>query len=103
MSNKKKGKINPMYGKIKSPEYLRQQTRNKQGSNNPQYGVIKSPITLAKQTKLVYVYDANTLSLLGCYPTSVCHKVYKMGSDTLYKYLNTGRAYKGRLYRRNPI
>jgi len=103
MSALKKGKLNPMYGKPKSPEFIAQQTRDKRGPNNPQYGVVKSAATIAKLTKLVYVYDANTLVLLGSHPSSVCHKVYGMGSDTLYKYIRNGQPYKGRLYRHDPM
>ena len=59
------GLLNPMYGKIFSPEFVEMQTRNKAGINNPQApfafgslregsGVKKSTNTIAKLTKLVY-------------------------------------------------
>lgn len=39
------------------------------GFNNPLFGVIKTQDTIAKITKLVYVYKADTLSLVGVFST----------------------------------
>ena len=35
------GKLNPMYGRTFSNEFINMQTRNKAGVNNPQFGVVK--------------------------------------------------------------
>lgn len=97
------GSLNPMYGLAKSPEYIAMQKGDKSGSNNPQFGVIKTPATLAKLNKLVYVYSANDLSLIGEYTTTGCVKQFKMSTDTLYKYIANGLAFKGLLFRRSKI
>lgn len=97
------GKLNPMYGKVFSTEFLRMQTRDKAGKNNPMFGKSKSSITLSKIQKLVYVYDAKTLDLIGTYPTVECVKHFKMGTDTLIKYIKNGLPFKGRLFTRNKL
>lgn len=97
------GKLNPMYEKTFSAEFIRMQTRNKFGVNNPQFGVKKSTETLAKLTKLVYVYDYLTKNLIGTYSTVQCSKEFKMGKDTLTKYLNNGLPYKNKIFSRNKL
>lgn len=97
-AKKRSGILNPMYFIAKSKEFLAMQSRDKRGSNNPQYGVVKSPITIAKLIKPIYVYAIDNDELLGVYSTVECSKHYKMGKDTLQKYLNTGRPFKGRLF-----
>lgn len=97
------GVNNPMYGKEYSPEFKYQQTRDKTGANNPQYGVIKSPRTIAKLTKLVYVYNADTLEFIGSYPTVKCKKEFRIGYDTLTKYILNGKPFKGILFRNEKI
>lgn len=92
------GKLNPMHGKKFSPEFLANQTRNKTGMNNPQFGVKKSNKTIAKLTKLVYVYDYLTKNLIGIYSTVQCSKEFKMGKDTLKKYLINGLPYKNKIF-----
>lgn len=95
--------LNPMYGKEFSPEFLNMQTRNKEGKNNPMYGIKKSALTIAKLQKLVYVYDYNTNKLIGIYPTVKCSKEFKIGKDTLTKYLNnegSTRPYKNKIFSR---
>ena len=94
------GELNPMYRRVKSPEFIDWQTRDKTGINNPQFGVVKSERTIAKLTNLVYVYSRD-LVLIGSYSTTQCLATYNIGSDTLYKYLKSGKAYKGRLFRRS--
>jgi len=79
------------------------QTHNKFGVNNPQFGVKKSTETLAKLTKLVYVYDYLTKNLIGTYSTVQCSKEFKMGKDTLTKYLNNGLPYKNKIFSRNKL
>lgn len=95
------GALNPMFGGIFSPEFLAMQNRDKSGSNNPQFGVIKTDTTIAKLTKLVYVYDAGSNDFLGAYSTVNCAKHFGISKDTLQKYLKTGLAHRGRIYRRS--
>ena len=92
------GTLNPMFGKTFSPEFIEMQTRDKKGINNPMYGIIKSQTTIAKLQKLIYVYDVKTKNLIIVLPTVECIKHFKMGKDTLYKYLNTNIPYKGRIF-----
>lgn len=76
------------------------QARDKSCQNNPQYGVIKTPETVAKLTKLVYVYNLSNGNLLGEYSTINCAKEFKMGKDTLQKYLLNGSPFKGMIFTR---
>ena len=92
-----------MSGKQLSPEFVFMQKRDKKGINNPQFGEKKSPTTLAKLTKLVYVYNAKNMSFIGAYPTVECSKTFKMGKDTLSKYLKSGLPYKGKIYSRTKL
>lgn len=101
--NNRKGKLNPMFALPKSQEYLNMQKRDKSGVNNPLFGVIKTQDTIAKITKLVYVYKADTLSLVGVYSTVNCSKQFGMGKDTLTKYIKNGLPYKGLLFRRSCL
>ena len=94
------GKLNPMYGKNYSPEFLNNQIKDKTGINNPMYGKIKSSDTLIKLQKLIYVYDSDTKNFIGAFPTVICSKNFKMGKDTLTKYLNNGLPYKNKLFSR---
>jgi len=94
------GKLNPMYGRIKSKEFLDMQTRDKTGINNPLFGKIKSPSTIVKITKLVYVYNNLDMSFIGEYSTINCSKQFKMGKDTLTKYIKNGISYKGKIFSR---
>ena len=75
-------------------------TRNKKGINNPLFGKIKSALTLTKLYKQIYVYKADDNTLLGVYPTVECSKTFKIGKDTLSKYLKSGLPYKGKIYSR---
>lgn len=92
------GSLNPMYGRILSPEFKFMQNRDKSGANNPQFGVKKSLETVAKITKLIHVYDFYTMEFIGVYPTVVCKKEFKIGYDTLKKYLNSQKPYKNKLF-----
>ena len=94
----RKGSLNPMYGKTFSPEFISMQTRDKKGVNNPMYGLKKSVTTIAKLQKLVYVYEADTYKFVGAFPTVQCSKHFKMGKDTLTKYLNSKLPFKGKLF-----
>jgi hypothetical protein len=87
-----------MYGRIKSKEFLDMQTRDKTDINNPLFGKIKSPSTIVKITKLVYVYNNLDMSFIGEYSTINCSKQFKMGKDTLTKYIKNGIPYKGKIF-----
>jgi group I intron endonuclease len=105
MSELKKGSLNPMYGKEKSPEFIAQMKRDKSGVNNPMYGVEKSPETLAKLRKMVFVYDVTkNYELVGVYPTVVCTRTFHMGYDTLTKRLIDGKIHRDKyFFTRSPI
>jgi group I intron endonuclease len=92
------GNLNPMAGRPFSNKFIEMQQRNKIGINNPQYGKIKSATTIAKLTKLVYVYNSEDKSFIGSYSTVQCSKVFKIGKDTLSKYLINGKPFKGKIY-----
>lgn len=101
--NNRTGKLNPMYGQTKSPEFIAMMKRDKSGNNNPQFDVIKTAETIAKLRKLVYVYNAEDLSLIGEYSTVNCVKQFKMGKDTLTKYIKNGLPFKGNIFTRKKI
>lgn len=90
-------------GKQFSPEFLHMQTKDKTGKNNPCYGLIKSDKTLEKLIKLVYVYNYEDMSYLGHYPTVETTKIFKLGKDTLNKYIKLGKPFKGKLYSRSKL
>lgn len=92
-----------MYGRVKSKEFIDMQTRDKSGSNNPAYGKPKSASTLAKLTKLVYVYNQTDMSYIGKFSTVNCVKHYKMGKDTLTKYITNGLPFKGKIFMRSKL
>lgn len=92
-----------MFGKIKSQEFINMQLREKFGSKNPQYGVIKSQDTIAKLTKLVYVYNSLDMSFIGAFSVKNCSKEFKMGKDTLNKYIKNGLPFKGKMFSRNKL
>jgi len=94
----RKGSLNPMFGKTFSSEFISMQTRDKKGKNNPMFGTVKSPATIAKLQKLVYVYEAETLKRIGVFSTVECSKHFKMGKDTLTKYLNSKLPFKGKIF-----
>ena len=96
----RKGNLNPMFGKTLSPEFIAMQIKNKKGDNNPMFGIKKSPITISKLQKLIYVYEAETLKFIGDYSTVECSKHFKMGKDTLSKYLKSNLPYKGKIFSR---
>jgi len=99
----RKGHLNPMFGISKSKEFIEMQLIDKKGSNNPLFGKIKSPSTLAKITKIVYVYNCLDMSLIGEYSTVNCAKKFKMGHDTLTKYIKSGLPYKGKIFSREKF
>ena len=56
--------------------------------------------TIAKITKLVYVYNCLDMSLIGEFSTVNCSKHFKIGKDTLTKYIKNGVPYKGKIFSR---
>jgi group I intron endonuclease len=96
----RKGNLNPMFGKTFSPEFIAMQTRDRKGINNPMFGIVKSSATIAKLQKLVYVYEAETLENIGVFSTVECIKHFKIGKDTLTKYLNSKLPFKGKIFSR---
>jgi len=72
------------------------QKKDKTGKNNPNFGNKKSTITLSKIIKPVYVYNSEDMTDIGSYPTVECIKTFKIGKDTLSKYLKLGIPYKGK-------
>ena len=94
------GRLNPLFGKTFSPEFLNMQTRDKKGKNNPMFGLTKSLETIKKLQKMVYVYEVETLKFIGEYSTVECSRHFKMGKDTLSKYLKSNLPYKGKIFSR---
>ena len=99
----RKGNLNPMFNLNKSKEFIEMQLKDRKGSNNPLFGKIKSPSTLAKITKIVHVYNCLDMSLIGEYSTVNCSKEFKMGKDTLTKYIKSGLPYKGKIFSRHKL
>ena len=99
----RKGYLNPMYGLTKSKEFLEMQLKDKKGFNNPLFGKIKSPATLAKITKIIYVYNCFDMSLIGEFSIVNCSRKFKMGKDTLIKYIKSGLPYKGKIFSREKL
>lgn len=99
----RKGNLNPMFGLSKSKEFLEMQLKDRKGINNPLFGKIKSPSTIAKITKIIYVYNCLDMSLIGEYSTVNCSKEFKMGKDTLTKYIKSGLPYKGKIFSREKL
>jgi len=104
MKLSKIGELNPMYGKEKSPEFIEQMHKDKHGSNNPMWGKTHSEGTLNKMRKSVYVYDALIMELIKEYNSSVTAKEdLKIGYDTLKKYLNSNKPFKGKIFSSFPL
>lgn len=99
----RKGNLNPMFGLEKSKEFKEMQFKDKNGPKNPFFGKIKSSSTLAKITKIVYVYNCLDMSLIGQSSTVNCSRKFKMGKDTLIKYIKSGLPYKGKIFSREKL
>lgn len=97
------GQLNPMFGRIKSKEFLEMQNRDRSGSNNYLYGKIKTSSTIAKITKLVYVYNSLDMSFIGEFSTVNCSKKHNMGKDTVTKYIKNGMPFKGKIFSRTKL
>lgn len=96
----RKGILNPMSNREKSQEFIAMQKRDKKGENNPLFGKKKSPETLSKMIKLVYVYNSSNSEYIGTFSTVNCAREFKIGKDTLQKYLKKGLAFKGLIFSR---
>lgn len=98
MSQSKMGKLNPMFNKEKSKEFIEQMYRDKRGANNPMFGKAKSEETLAKLRKKVYVYDYNK-QFIKCYDSiGFAVKDLCIAAETIKKYLNTDKKYKDKYF-----
>lgn len=51
----------------------------------------------------MYVYNYEDLSIIGSYSTVDCAKTFKIGKDTLSKYIKSGLPFKGKLYSRTKL
>lgn len=88
-----------MFGKEKSPEFIQQALIDKTGVNNPMFGKKHSVQTLAKISKQVFVYDVTTKELIKVYSGVVEAKTdLKIGYDTLKKYCESHKPYKGMIF-----
>jgi group I intron endonuclease len=97
------GQLNPMFGRVKSKEFLEMQNRNRSGSNNFLYRKIKTSSMIAKITKLVYVYNSSDMCFIGEFSTVNCSKNFNMGKDTLTKYIKNGMPFKGKMFSRTKL
>ena len=82
---------------------MEMQTRDKSGSINSLFGKTKSVATLTKITKLISVYNYLDMSFIGEFPTVQCAKHFKMGKETLTKYVKNGLPYKGKNFSRQKL
>lgn len=96
-SEKRSGIFSTIFNREKSPEFKYQMYRDKTGINNPQFGVVKSEHTLNKIRKVVYVYD-NKYTFLDKYGRVDCKLHFKIGYDTLRKYIDSGKIFKGHYF-----
>lgn len=96
----RRGSLNTMYGKTYSAEFINYQLLSKKGVNNPMFGLKKSAETISKLQKLIYVYEYDTKTFIGTYSTINCSRNFKMGKDTLTKYLNSALPYKNKIFSR---
>ena len=94
------GNLNPLFGRVKSKENLDVQNKDKSVSKKPNFGKKKSLFTLAKLIKLVYVYNFEDGTFIGIFSTVICSKQFKMGKDTLNKYIKNGLPFKGKIFSR---
>lgn len=79
------------------------QNKDRSGINNPMFGKLKSSSTLNKIIKLVYVYNCLDMSLIGVFSTVNCYKHFKIGKDTLNKYIKNGLPHKNKIFSREKL
>ena len=96
-SEKRSGVLSAIFGREKSPEFKYQIYRDKMGINNPQFGVVKSEATKNKLRKIVYIYD-DKYTFLGKYGRVDCKFHFKIGYDTLRKYIDSDKIFKGHYF-----
>ena len=84
MSEIKKGKLNPMFNKVKSKEFLEYMTKDKRGINNPRYN----------KGRPVHIYNENHQYLTSYTMLKAAAQYLNTSSYTIAKYLDSGKQYK---------
>jgi group I intron endonuclease len=101
--------LSPPGASLKMGKYLSEETKKLlsqlfSGELNPFWEKTHSEETLNKMRKNVYVYDAISKELIKKYDSSVMiKKDLKMGYDTLKKYLNSDKPFKGKIFSSIPL
>ena len=104
MRKSKLGKLNPMFNKEKSQEFIEQMYKDKSSVNNPMYGKTHSDETLKKLRKKVYVYNSDTKELEKIYEGIViASKDLKISYETLKKYCELNKIYKNKIFSLRPL
>lgn len=104
MKKSKLGKLNPMFNKEKSQEFIEQMYKDKSGINNPMYGKTHNAKTLEKLRKKVYVYNSDTKQLEKVYEGIViASKDLKISYVTLKKYCKSNEIYKNKIFSLDPL
>ena len=49
------------------------------------------------------MYNSEDMNYIGSFPTVVCSKTFKIGKDTLSKYIKSGLPFKGKIYSRTKL
>lgn len=84
MSEIKKGKLNPMFNKVKSKEFVEYMTKDKRGINNPRYN----------KGIPVHIYNENHQYLTSYTMLKAAAQYLNTSSYTIRKYLDSGKQYK---------
>lgn len=98
MSVSKLGYLNPMFNKEKSKEFFENMHKSRTGSNNPMFGLSKSEKTVEKLRKKVYVYGGNKKLFKSYDSLGLAVKDLHVASETIKKYLDTGKVYKDKYF-----
>jgi group I intron endonuclease len=98
MSKSKVGKLNPMFNKEKSKEFIEHMYKDRTGPNNPMFGKPKSKETLDKMSKKVYVYDSNKEFIILYDSIKFAVKDLHIAAETIKKYLDTDKIYKNKYF-----
>lgn len=92
-----------MFGKEKYPEFIEQMYKDKTGPNNPMWSKSYTWNTIQNE-KAVWVYDSTSKELIKKYEGTVqLKKDLNMGNDTIKKYLDSNKFFKGKLFKSSPI
>ena len=84
MSKIKKGKLNPMFNKEKSKEFIEYMTKDRRGINNSRYNKGRS----------VFIYDETHQYLTSYTTLKATVQYFNTSPDVIRKYLNSGKQYK---------